>query len=68
MVDMIVDERPFGTRDSVLDSLKLLREIDAGPFLFDHADDAAQVPGGAVQSLDDGKVTGVSMVRHALGV
>ena len=64
MIDMIVDKRALRAGDGVLDRLKLLREIDAGSLLLDHPDDAAQMAGRTVQPLDDGRVTGVSIVRH----
>ena len=66
MVDMIVDERALGAGDGVFDRLELLRNIDAGALLLDHADDAAQMTGGAVQPLDDrGPVGSSGVVRDA---
>ncbi|MFT6568572.1 MAG: hypothetical protein ACJAWY_000261 [Sphingomonas echinoides] len=65
MVDMVVDECPLGARDSVLDRLKLLRDVDAGALLLDHPDDTAQMAGGPIQAFDDSRVTGVSIVSHA---
>ena len=62
---MIVDERALGAGDGVLDRLELLREVDAWAFLLDHPNDATKMTGSAVQALDDGRVTGVSIVRHA---
>jgi len=45
---MVVDERALGAGDGVFDRLELLRNIDAGAFLLDHADDTAQMTSGAV--------------------
>ena len=64
VIDMIVDERTFRARDSILDCLKLLRNIDAWSLIVDHANDAAQMAGSAVQPLDDVRVTGVSVMSH----
>jgi hypothetical protein len=66
MIDMIVDERALGAGDGVLDRLELLREVDAWALLLDHPDDAAQMAGSTIQALDDGRVTGVSIMRHTL--
>ena len=62
MIDMIVDEGALGAGDGALDGLELLRDINAGPLVLDHADDAAQMTGSAVEPLDDRRVTGVSVV------
>lgn len=59
MVDMIIDQRPLGAGDGVLDRLQLLRDIDAWASAFDHVDDAAQMTAGAVQAFDDRGMTGV---------
>lgn len=64
MIDMIVYERALGTGDGAFNRLELLRKIDAGPLFLDHRDDAAQVACSTVQTLDDSRVTGVSVVRH----
>lgn len=66
MVDMIVDERALGAGDGVFDRLKLLRNIDAGALLFDHADDATQMTSDAVEPFDDCGVAGVSVMGHTL--
>ena len=64
MVDMVVDERALGAGNGAFDCLELLRDIDARSLLFDHADDAAHMTGGAVQPLDDRRVAGVSGMGH----
>ena len=64
MIDVVVDERPLGAGKSSLDRLELLRDIDAGPLLLDHPNDAAQMTGSPVQPLDDRRVTGVSVMGH----
>lgn len=48
MIDVIVDQRALGARDSVLDRLQLLGDVDAGSLIFDHTDDAAQMAGRPV--------------------
>ncbi len=62
---MVVDERALGARDGTLDGLELLRNIDARSLFLDHADDAAQMTGSAVEPLDDCRVAGVSLMGHA---
>jgi len=64
MIDVIVDECALGAGDSILDRLELLSDIDAGPLLLDHPDDAAQMTGSSVQPLDDRRMTGVSVMSH----
>ena len=64
VIDMIVDERALGAGDRVLHRLKLLRDIDARPLLFDHPDDAFQVPGRTVEPLDDRGMIGMIVMGH----
>src|SRR5215210_2987741 len=67
VADMIVDQQSFGVGDGLLDGVQLLRQFQAGPAGFDHADDAAQVPLGPLQALGDLRVAEVQGgVGHAL--
>jgi hypothetical protein len=53
MVYVVLDQRPFCLLNSLLDGMKLLRDIGAGLRVFDHIDDAHQMPVGAFQAPDD---------------
>ena len=61
---MVVDERTLGTGNGAFDGLELLRDIDTGPLLLDHAYDAAQMTGSAIQPLDNRRMAGVSVMGH----
>lgn len=63
---MIVDERALGAGDCIFDGLELLRDVDAGSLLFDHPHDAAQMTRRAVEALDDRRMAGMGVMRHAL--
>lgn len=65
MIDMVVNQRPFGACDRILDRLQLLRDLDTGTLLFDHADDSAQMSCRPVEPLDDRWVAGVRLMNHA---
>lgn len=64
MIDVIVDERTLGAGDLALDGLQLLRDIDARTMLLDHPDNAVQVAGSALETLDDGRMVGVVVMSH----
>ncbi len=64
MIDMIVDQRFFRTRDGLLDGMKLLRDIDAGSARLNHIDNAAQMAAGPVEPLDDRRMAAVRMIGH----
>ena len=68
VVDVVVDERALGAGNRAFNGLKLLGDVDAGPLFLDHPDDAAQMTRCAVQALDDRRVAGVRVMRHALNV
>ena len=61
MVDVVMDQRALRFGHGPFDGMELRREIDAGPPLFDHADDAAQMSFGALQSGGDGGVACVGV-------
>ena len=53
MVDMVLNQRAFGLLDRLLHCMQLLRDIGAGLCVFNHSDDARQMPVGAFQPFDD---------------
>ena len=65
MIDVIIDQRPLGAGNGVLDGLELLRDIDARSPLFDHCGDTSQMPVRTIESLDDRGMAGVSVMGHA---
>ncbi len=62
MVDVVVDQRPLRLGHGPLDGMQLRGEVDAGPPLRDHSDDAAQVSRGTLQPGGDGGVARVGVV------
>ena len=65
VIDMIVDQRALGAGDCTFDGLELLRDVDAGSLLLDHPYDAAQMTRRSVEALDDRRMVGVGVMRHA---
>jgi hypothetical protein len=61
MVDMVVDQCPLRLGHCAFNGVQLSRQIDAGPAFLDHADDAAQMPLGALQAGGDGGVACMDM-------
>jgi hypothetical protein len=53
MIDVIMDQRALRFCHGPFDGMELRGKIDAGPPLFDHVDDAAQMPLGALQPGGD---------------
>ena len=49
MVDMVLNQRAFGLLDRLLNGMQLLRDIGAVLCVFNHLDDAHQMPVGAFQ-------------------
>jgi len=69
MVDVILDQCAFGLLHCLLYGVKLLRDVHAGLFVFNHLDDAGEVSVGTFQPLDDGRVTCMGRVfYHITGV
>jgi hypothetical protein len=72
MVDVVLDKHTLGLADGFFHGVQLLGDIDAGPTVFDHADDAAQVTLRTLQPLDDIAMTPVLMavlvIAHALSL
>lgn len=53
VADVIVDQRLLRRVDGALDRLQLLRQFHAGPFRFQHLDDAGKVAVRAFEAFDD---------------
>ncbi|MOA57739.1 hypothetical protein D3C78_1819740 [compost metagenome] len=58
---MVLDQGALGLADGLFHGVQLLGDIHAGAVGLEHADDAAQMPFGALQALDDGRVALVQM-------
>lgn len=52
MIDVVVDEDALGRRHRTFDGGKLAGDVKARFCVFNHADDMAKVPFGALQTLD----------------
>lgn len=64
---MLVDELALGVADGAFDGVELLSEIAAGAIVvFYHANDRVQVAMGTAQTLDDGGMMRVDVVRIAM--
>ncbi|MNE93946.1 hypothetical protein D3C80_1918560 [compost metagenome] len=72
MIDVVLDQRTLGLADGFFHGMQLLSDVDAGPTVFDHADDAAQVPLSTLQPFDDIAMTlvlvAVFVIAHALSL
>lgn len=72
VVNMILDKHTLGLADGFFHSMQLLSDIDAGPMVFDHGDDAAQMALRTLQPFDDIAMTLVLMavfvIAHALSL
>ena len=62
MVNVILDQSAFGLLHCLFHGLQLLCDVHAGLFVFNHLDDAGQMPVGTFQPLDDGGVACMSRV------
>jgi hypothetical protein len=56
MIDMVMDQLPFGLPYGFFDRVKLLGELKARPALAEHRDDFSDMPFGAFEPLDDFRV------------
>jgi len=69
---MVLDKHTFGLAHGFFHGMQLLSDVDAGPAVFDHADDAAQVTLRTLQPFDDIAMTLVLMsvfvIAHALSL
>jgi hypothetical protein len=72
VVDMVLDKHTLGLANGFFHGMQLLGDVDAGPAVFDHSDDAAQVTLGTLQPFDDIAMTLVLMavfvIAHALSL
>ncbi|MNL59887.1 hypothetical protein D3C87_1836500 [compost metagenome] len=72
MIDMVLDQSALGLADGFFHGVQLLSDVDAGPTVFDHVDDAAQVPLSTLQPFDDIAMTlvlvAVFVIAHALSL
>ena len=53
MVDMVLNQRAFGLRDGLFNSMKLLGDVGAGALCLNHPDYTQKMPVGTFQPLDD---------------
>jgi hypothetical protein len=53
MIDMIVNQRPLGFANGLLDRMKLLGKIEARPSFAEHLNHPAEVTLGPLQPFDD---------------
>lgn len=72
VVDMVLDKHTLGLADGFFHSMQLLSNVDAGPAVFNHGDDAAQVALRTLQPFDDVAMTlvlvAVFVIAHALSL
>ncbi|OEO25754.1 hypothetical protein AX279_09965 [Pseudomonas sp. J237] len=72
VVNVILDKHTLGLADGFFNSMQLLSDIDAGPMIFDHGDDAAQMALRSLQPFDDIAMTlvlvAVFVIAHALSL
>jgi hypothetical protein len=72
VIDMVLDQHALGLADSFFHGMQLLSDVDAGPMVFDHGDDAAQVTLRTLQPFDDIAMTlvlvTVFVIAHALSL
>ena len=65
VVEVVVDQAALGLRHRAFHRMQLLGDVEARSPRLDHRDDAAQMPLGALQPLDDGGMGGVRGQWHA---
>lgn len=58
---MVLNQRPLGLRDCLLDRVKLLGDVEARPAGLDHLDDPAQMAVRALEALHDRCVSSMSI-------
>jgi len=64
MVDVIMNQSLFRLADRLLNGLELLRQIEAWAAVREHFNHLVKVPFGALQTLDDTRVSFVDMDLH----
>lgn len=65
VVDVVVDKGLLGGRNRLLDGVKLLGEINAGPLILHHLDHGPNVTFRAFEALDDVGMRCMRDVYHA---
>jgi hypothetical protein len=72
VVNMVLDKHTLGLANGFFHGMQLLSDVDAGPAVFDHGNDAAQVALRTPQPFDDVLMTLVLMtvfvIAHALSL
>jgi hypothetical protein len=61
MINVIMDQLPFGFGNGLLDGVKLLGEVKASSAFPKHLYDTPHVPLGPLEPLDDGRMAFVNM-------
>src|SRR5579871_4891705 len=66
MIDMIMDQLPLRLGDSLLDGVKLLSKLNAGPSFAEHGDDPLDVALGPLEPFHDSRMAEMRIdVGHA---
>src|SRR5581483_5821418 len=64
IVDVVVHQGPLGLSDRLLNSVKLLRDVEARPPLLEHGDYRANVTLSSLESLHNVRVGLMQFRRH----
>lgn len=62
VIEMVLDQGSLRIDYGVFDRRELLGDVEAWFLRLDHSDDAAKVPLGTLEPLDDFRMAGVDMV------
>jgi len=62
VIDVVANQRPLCLADSLLDCMKLLRQIKARAAVGEHLDHLVKVTFSAFQTLDDSNVSFVNVI------
>ena len=69
MIDVIMNEPSLCLRDSLLDRIQLLRQIEAAATFIEHRDDTANMPLRPLEAFDDIRMSLMGMhFRHAVSL
>ena len=68
VVDVVLDKYTLGLADGFFHGMQLLGDVDAGPAVFDHGDDAAQVALRTLQPFDDIAMTLVLVAVFVIAI
>ncbi|GGD00833.1 hypothetical protein GCM10011587_00550 [Pyruvatibacter mobilis] len=61
VIHVVMDKKLLCIGNSTLNCVKLLRHIETGTAMLDHADDRAQMPVGTFEPGDDGRMACMNM-------